>query len=84
MAKLKFEDAMKRLEGIVQDLEKGDLSLEDSLKSFEEGMKLIKYSSKKLEEVEKKVHMLVQASDGEHEQVPFESKDKKDDEDGDS
>ena len=34
MAKLKFEDAMKRLEEIVQNLEKGDLSLEDSLKNF--------------------------------------------------
>ena len=83
MAKQKFEDAMKRLEEIVQNLEKGDLSLEDSLKNFEEGMQLIKYSSKKLEEVEKKVTMLVQTDDGKHEQAPFEPENEEDDEDDD-
>ena len=84
MAKLKFEDAMKRLEEIIQKLEQGDLSLEDSLKNFEEGMRLIKFSSKKLEEVEKKVTMLVQADDGTPRQVPYESVNDEDDEDGDS
>jgi len=75
---------MKRLDEIVQNLEKGDLSLEDSLKNFEEGMRLIKFSSKKLEEVEKKVTMLVRTDDGKPEQVPFESETEEDDEDGDS
>ncbi len=84
MAKLKFEDAMNRLEEIVQDLEEGDLSLEDSLKTFEEGMKLIKFSSNKLEEIEKKVTMLVQTDDGKHKQAPFEPESEEDDEDGDS
>ncbi len=84
MAKLKFEDAMTRLEEIVQDLEKGDLSLEDSLKTFEEGMKLLKYSSNKLEEIEKKVTMLVRTDDGKLEQTPFEPENEEDDEDGDS
>ena len=84
MAKKKFEEAMERLEEIVQNLEGGDLSLEDSLKNFEEGMQLIKFSTKKLEEVEKKVSMLVQDGEGGHKQVPFEPENEKDDGDIDS
>ena len=41
MAEKKFEDAMRRLEEIVQNLESGDLPLEESLKNFEKGMKLV-------------------------------------------
>ena len=72
MAEKKFEDAMKRLEDIVESLESGDLSLEDSLKIFEEGVKLISFCSKKLEEAEQKVTMLVKESDGKYTQQPFE------------
>ncbi len=72
MTEQNFENAMKKLEEIVQNLEKGDLVLEDSLKNFEEGMVLIKFASNKLEEVEKKVRMLVQNSEGKNVQVPFE------------
>ena len=71
MPENRFEDAMKRLEAIVQDLEGGDLSLEDSLKVFEEGMNLVKFCSDKLEEVEQKVTKLVKDSDGGHIQQPF-------------
>ena len=71
MGNKKFEDAMKRLEEIVQALESGDLTLEGSLKVFEEGMDLIKFCSKKIEEVEKKVSLLVQENDGKTVQVPF-------------
>lgn len=71
MGDLKFEDAMKRLEEIVQGLESGDLTLEGSLKVFEEGMALIKFCSKKIEEVEKKVTLLVQENDGKIIQTPF-------------
>ena len=73
MAEKKFEDAMKRLEDIVQNLESGDLSLEGSLGAFEEGMKLVSFCSKKLEEAEQKVTMLVKAGDGEYTQRPFEA-----------
>lgn len=66
-----FEDAMKRLEEIVQMLENGNLPLEESLKVFEEGMKLIKFCTNKLEEAEKKVTILIQESGGEYTQVPF-------------
>lgn len=72
MAQKTFESSIKRLEEIVHDLEKGDLSLEDSLKVFEEGMELIKSCSEKLEEVEQKVAMLVKEGNGKYVQEPFE------------
>jgi exodeoxyribonuclease VII small subunit len=71
MAAKKFEEAMERLEQIVRDLEEGDLTLEASLKAFEEGMALIKFCSDKLEEAEKKVTLLIRDSGGKHSQVPF-------------
>jgi exodeoxyribonuclease VII small subunit len=72
MAEKKFEDAMERLEQIVESLEGGDLTLEESLKIFEEGMKLIRFCSKKLEEAEQKVTLLIKESDGKFTQQPFE------------
>ena len=71
MAGKKFEDAMKRLEEIVEDLEGGELPLEDSLKVFEEGMKLLTFCSDKLDEVEKRVDILVKESDGRYAKKPF-------------
>ena len=71
MAEENFENAMERLETIVQKLEEGDLSLEASLAAFEEGMKLLKFCSAKLEEAEKKVTLLVRESGGKATQVPF-------------
>jgi len=71
MAGKKFEDAMKRLEDIVQSLESSDLSLEDSIALFEEGMKLVSFCSKKLEEAEQKVTMLVKQGEGKYTEQPF-------------
>ncbi|MBN2125259.1 MAG: exodeoxyribonuclease VII small subunit [Deltaproteobacteria bacterium] len=76
MAGKKFDDMMKRLEEIVQDLEGGELSLEDSLKIFEEGMGLIRNCSRKLEEVEQKVTMLVKDSGGGYVEQPLEPDEK--------
>lgn len=73
MTEKKFEDAMQRLEDIVESLEGSDLSLDESLKTFEEGVKLIGFCSKKLEEVEQKVTMLVKENDGKYSQQPFET-----------
>ncbi len=73
MGEKKFEEAMARLEEIVAQLESGELSLEESLQVFEEGMKLAKYCSAKLEEAEKKVTMLVKQGDGDFAEVPFDS-----------
>jgi exodeoxyribonuclease VII small subunit len=69
---------MKRLEEIVQGLEEGDLSLEESLRVFEEGMQLIKFCSNKLEEAEKKVTLLVEESGGKHTRIPFDPEEEKD------
>lgn len=57
---LKFEEALKKLESIVQQLENEDLELEKSLQIYEEGVKLSRWCSKKLEEVERKVEILSQ------------------------
>ncbi len=64
MAAVKFEQAMARLEVIVSELEKGDLPLDESLKIFEEGIRLSKNCLKILEEAERKVEVLVQDTDG--------------------
>jgi exodeoxyribonuclease VII small subunit len=64
MAQFKFEDALARLETIVGQLEKGDLPLEDSLKIFEEGVRLSKSCLKLLEEAERKVEILLEDKDG--------------------
>jgi exodeoxyribonuclease VII small subunit len=68
----KFEEAMQRLEELVQNLENGELPLESALEAFEEGMQLIKFCSRKLEEAEKRVSLLVQNNAGEVTRAPFE------------
>ena len=78
MTEKKFEEAMERLENIVESLESGDLSLEESLKIFEEGMKLANFCSKKLEEAEQKVSMLIKDQNGKYTQQPFEVGQKED------
>ena len=64
MAVEKFETALKKLEEVVKKLEGGDLSLEDSLKAFEEGVKQASFCSKKLNEAEKRVELLMKLKDG--------------------
>lgn len=59
MKKETFEKALERLEKIVGELEKGDLALEDSLKKYEEGVKLAYFCQEKLETAKKKVELLV-------------------------
>ncbi len=71
MAKKTFEQAMKQLEKIVQDLESGDMPLEKAIKTFEEGIQLSKFCSKKLDETEKKITILMQDPDGGLSETPF-------------
>ncbi len=71
MAEKRFEDAMKRLENIVEELEGGEMPLEESLKVFEEGMKLLSFCSNKLDEVEKRVSLLIKESEGRYTKRPF-------------
>lgn len=60
-----FEKSMTKLEQIVAKLEKGDLSLDEMLASFEEGIKLSKDCAKMLDEAEKRVNILLKTADGE-------------------
>ncbi len=71
MAREKFEDALKKLEDIVKKMEAGDIPLDEALKSFEEGVRLIRFCSAKLEETERRVEMLLGKEDG-LELKPFE------------
>ncbi|MBA7507938.1 Exodeoxyribonuclease 7 small subunit [subsurface metagenome] len=71
MEEMKFEEAVSRLEKIVQQLEEGEKSLEGSLKLFEEGIKLSKFCSGKLEEAKKKIEILTKSEKGELAAKPF-------------
>lgn len=61
---LSFEKSFERLEEILGLMNEGKLSLDDSLKHFEEADKLISFCSKKLTSAEQKVQMLIKARDG--------------------
>jgi exodeoxyribonuclease VII small subunit len=60
----KFESALEELEGMVEQLETGELPLEESLAVFEKGVALVNYCNQKLSEVEKKVELLVKDKEG--------------------
>lgn len=60
---LPFEEAMKQLENIATKLEKGDLNLDESVATFEEGMKLSEQCSKLLESAEKRITVLLKDGD---------------------
>jgi exodeoxyribonuclease VII small subunit len=69
----KFEDALKRLEEIAEKLESGDQPLEKSLALFEEGIKLSRFCSTKLNEAEKKISLLMKNKSGDLELKEFDS-----------
>jgi len=77
---IKFEDALTRLEEIVEKLEEGDLPLEESLSAFEEGIKLSRVCAKLLNEAERKVEILTKGEDGQLIAKPFEEELPEDDE----
>jgi exodeoxyribonuclease VII small subunit len=59
-----FEGALAELEEVVEQLESGDLPLDDSLAAFEKGVGLVKFCNQKLNEVEKRVELLLKDKDG--------------------
>ncbi len=71
MAEMKFEDSLKKLEKIIEELEAGDLSLDEALKRYQEGIELSKACSQKLESAKKKIDLLVKNKKGEFELRPF-------------
>jgi exodeoxyribonuclease VII small subunit len=68
-----FEEAMTRLEEIAGLLEAGEASLEETIKIYEEGIKLIDFCQKKLNEAEKKVQKLTKNEAGEFEETPLDA-----------
>jgi exodeoxyribonuclease VII small subunit len=75
MAEKKFEASLARLEEIVRSLEGGELPLEQSLKLFEEGIKLARICNVRLEEAERKVEVLLKDKAGKMMAKPFEEVD---------
>ena len=71
MAELKFEEALKKLEKIVEDLEKGDLSLDEALKKYQEGIELSRLCSLRLENAKKKIDILMKNKKGDFELKSF-------------
>ncbi len=64
MAEMKFEEALKNLEKIVEELESGNLSLDESLKKYEEGVKLSRFCHKGLQAAQKKIQVLTKKGEG--------------------
>jgi len=67
---IQFEEAMEKLEVIVAKLESGDVPLEQAIELFQEGMRLSRICSQKLESVERKIEMLLE-EDGQTVKKPF-------------
>lgn len=68
-----FEENMGRLEQIVRAMERGDVSLEESLKLFQEGTKLVERCGKLLDEAELQVKKITQSPDGIPREESFEN-----------
>ena len=74
-SKMKFEDGLSLLEKIVEELESGDLTLDDSLARYDEGVKAFKRCHEMLRDAEKRVEMLLKSEDGSAQVAPFEADD---------
>lgn len=71
MKDIKFEDAMIKLEGEVKKLESGNMTLEESIASFEEAVRLIGVCNNHLDNAERRVRLLTESADGSITDVPF-------------
>ena len=76
---LRYEEALKRLEKLVAELERPEVDLESRLKKFEEGTKLARVLLKKLDQAKKKVELLVKTHGSEPALTPFDAHDDADD-----
>ena len=77
---IKYEEALKRLEKLVAELDRSELDLESRLKKFEEGTKLARLLLKKLDQAKKKVELLVKTNVSDAAFTPFEDDASEDDE----
>lgn len=73
MAEEKFEEALGKLDEIVRKMESGDLTLEESLAAFEEGIRLSRFCTRKLDEAERRVEILLKTEEG-FDTMPFKEK----------
>jgi exodeoxyribonuclease VII small subunit len=71
MKNMNFEDAMTRLDAEVRKLESGNMSLEESIASFEEAVKLVRVCNEKLESAQRRVRILTETANGEVTDMPF-------------
>jgi len=71
MAEQKFEKALEKLEAIVEKMEAGNMTLDESLKAFEEGIKLSRFCTQKLDDAERKVELLLKDTNGSITTKPF-------------
>ena len=69
--KEKFEEALQKLEAIITQMEEGDLPLEETLKEFEEGVRLARFCASKLDEAERKVEKLMRDQAGKLQTASF-------------
>lgn len=67
MAEIKFEDSLKKIEKIVEDLENGNLSLDEALKKYQEGIELSRQCSQRLDTAKKKIDVLAKNKKGDFE-----------------
>jgi exodeoxyribonuclease VII small subunit len=72
---MKFEEGLKKLEDIVRTLDEGNIPLDEALGLFKEGLALTKELSKRLDEAEKKVEVLIRKEGGTVEKIPFAGED---------
>ena len=68
---LDFEKNLAQLEAIVETLEDGNLSLDESLKSFEQGIKITRQCQEALKQAEQRVHLLSRDAEGKLQETPF-------------
>ncbi|HEY3174684.1 MAG TPA: exodeoxyribonuclease VII small subunit [Candidatus Polarisedimenticolia bacterium] len=72
---MKFENALDKLEEIVKKLEEGEIPLDDSLRMFEEGVKLARFCGGKLDAAERRIEVLMKNEEGSPEAAPFDAGD---------
>ncbi len=70
---LSFEEAMSDLEKMAEELESGELTLDESVKKFQKGMELSKHCSELLEQAEKNISILLEQKDGSYKEENFEA-----------
>lgn len=75
MKNIDFESALSKLEAEVKKLESGNMPLDESIKAFEDAVKLVKICNEKLEDAERRVRILTEGDDGSVTDMPFDSSD---------